>query len=252
MITFVNRLTAYLVLGLAGLIGGGTLLLFMVYLYIGSLKLVTLGLSESDILLLDAFLCLLFFVQHSVMIRKSFRERLARFLPSEYDSAFFAIVAGFVLLMLLVHWQESSYLIAAPQGILWWLLRAVFFLSLAGFAWSLWALGEFDPFGILPILNHLHATRKPEMPLTYRGPYRLVRHPILMVMILMIWSYPKLTLDRLLFNVLFTVWIVVGTLLEERDLVRSFGNDYLAYQQRVPMLIPYRLSLFRKPIEDRD
>ena len=60
MITFGNRFTAYCVLGLAGLIGGGTLLLFMLFLYIGPLKLVNLGLSESSILFLDVFLCLLF------------------------------------------------------------------------------------------------------------------------------------------------------------------------------------------------
>ena len=252
MVTSDNRFTAYLVLGLAGLIGGGTLLVFMVYLYIGPLKLVNLGLSESTILCLDAFLCLLFFVQHSVMIRKSFLQRLARFLPSEFEAAFYAIVAGFVLLLLLVFWQESSYTIAAPQGILRWLLRAVYFLSLAVFAWGVWSLGKFDPFGIIPILNHLRGTRKPAMPFIVCGPYRLVRHPWYISLILMIWSYPNLTLDRLLFNVLFTAWMVIGTLLEERDLAATFGNDYLAYQQRVPMLIPYRLSLFRKPIEDHD
>jgi protein-S-isoprenylcysteine O-methyltransferase Ste14 len=186
------------------------------------------------------------------MIRKSFRQRLARFLPSEYDAAFFAIIAGFVLLLLLVFWQESSYTIAAFQGNLRWLLRAVYFLSLAGFAWGLWSLGEFDPFGIIPILNHLRGTRKPAMPFIVCGPYRLVRHPLYFLLILMIWSYPNLTLDRLLFNVLCTAWMVIGTLLEERDLVTTFGDDYLAYQQQVPMLIPYRLGLFRKPIEDHD
>ena len=60
----------------------------------------------------------------------------------------------------------------------------------------------------------------------------------------MIWSYPDLTADRLLFNVLFTGWIIVGSVLEERDLVENYGEDYRSYQRRVPMLIPYR-----KPFE---
>lgn len=62
--------------------------------------------------------------------------------------------------------------------------------------------------------------------------------------LLMIWSYPDLTADRLVFNLLFTGWIIVGSVLEERDLVADYGDDYRNYQRRVPMLIPYR-----KPIE---
>jgi len=58
---------------------------------------------------------------------------------------------------------------------------------------------------------------------------------------LMIWSYPNLTADRMLFNVLCTIWMIIGTVLEERDLVVSFGKTYRDYQNKVPMLIPYRL-----------
>ena len=62
-----------------------------------------------------------------------------------------------------------------------------------------------------------------------------------LVVLLMIWGYPELTIDRLLFNVLWTLWIVVGTVLEERDLCDEFGDDYREYQRSVPMLVPLRL-----------
>jgi hypothetical protein len=35
---------------------------------------------------------------------------------------------------------------------------------------------------------------------------------------------------------------VVGILLEERDLVEMFGDDYRRYRQRVSMLVPWRKS----------
>ena len=241
MISPNRRLTSYFVIGLAGLLGGGTLMLFMLFLFIGPLKLVNLGLNGTTALWLNTSLCLAFFVQHSVMIRKSFRQRLARFISEKYDGAFFAIVAGVFLLVLIVFWQESAYTIASAQGILRWLLRGVFLLSIAGFAWSWWALGVFDPFGILPILDHLRGRERPPIPYTARGPYRWVRHPLYILMLLMIWSYPNLTADRLLFNVLCTIWMIIGTVLEERDLVASFGKTYRDYQNKVPMLIPYRL-----------
>jgi protein-S-isoprenylcysteine O-methyltransferase Ste14 len=61
-------------------------------------------------------------------------------------------------------------------------------------------------------------------------------------MLLLIWSCPEVSIDRFLFNILWTVWIVVATLLEERDLVDGFGEDYLEYQSKVPMLLPRRLK----------
>ena len=60
--------------------------------------------------------------------------------------------------------------------------------------------------------------------------------------LLMIWSYPDLTLDRALFNVLWTLWIIIGSVFEERDLVAEFGDRYREYQRNVPMLIPNHIA----------
>jgi len=51
---------------------------------------------------------------------------------------------------------------------------------------------------------------------------------------------PDLSLDRLLFNVLWSVWIVLGAYFEERDLVADFGEEYRQYQKSVPMLMPWK------------
>ncbi len=62
----------------------------------------------------------------------------------------------------------------------------------------------------------------------------------------MLWSCPDLTADRLLFNVLWTVWICVRAVLEEADLVADFGEKYIDYQSKVPMWIPWRGRIGRK------
>jgi protein-S-isoprenylcysteine O-methyltransferase Ste14 len=49
-----------------------------------------------------------------------------------------------------------------------------------------------------------------------------------------------MTADRVLFNVLWTSWMILGMYLEERDLVAEFGVAYREYQQAVPRLIPWR------------
>ncbi len=230
-----------MMLGLAGLLGQGTLLIFVLFLFAGSLDLLNLKMSETQTLWFDACLCLAFFIQHSTMIRRSFRERLVRFIPEHYSGAFYSVASGIVLLVLVVFWQKSAHTLVAPPNIVRWLFRTLYFLSIAGFVWGSRALSFSDPFGCKAILDHLRGTHLPPMPFIIRGPYRWVRHPLYFFFLLMIWSCPDVTADRLLFNVLWTGWIIVGTILEERDLLACFGDTYRDYQRRVPMLIPWRI-----------
>ena len=68
-------------------------------------------------------------------------------------------------------------------------------------------------------------------------------------MLVLIWSFPDVSLDRLLFNVLWTLWIVLGTYLEEKDLVAEFGEQYRQYQKTVPMLFPWRFPRGSKTVK---
>ncbi|MFC1834923.1 methyltransferase family protein [Thermodesulfobacteriota bacterium] len=111
--------------------------------------------------------------------------------------------------------------------------------------WGLWSLGKFDAFGLDPIRNPVRGPTADSGRLMVRGPYRRVRHPLYTFCLLMIWSYPDLTADRLVFNILWTAWIVVGTVLEERDLVEFFGEEYRKYQNQGPMLIPNSIRPIR-------
>jgi len=40
-------------------------------------------------------------------------------------------------------------------------------------------------------------------------------------------------------NLILTSYLIVGTYLEEKKLVREFGENYRNYQKKVSMLIPY-------------
>jgi protein-S-isoprenylcysteine O-methyltransferase Ste14 len=225
---------------LAVLFGGGSLMAFWVFLLAASPELVSLNLGADEVLWWDTGLCIAFFIQHSGMVRRSFRQRLAHFLPAEYEGAVYAIASGIVLLILIALWQKSGTTFTVPRGVFRWLFHITYFLSFAGFIWGTRALGAFDPFGLRPILGRLRGKKPRPMSFVVRGPYCWVRHPLYFFMLLMIWSCPDLTMDRLLFNGLWTVWIVIGSMLEERDLVLEFGDVYRGYQHRVPMFIPRR------------
>ena len=242
-----SELAAYTILALAALIGGVSLpAFFVLFLFVGPLNFVDLELSETTKSAWNTLLCVVFFLQHSVMVRRSYCRWSARFIPPHFHGASYTIASGVALLALVVLWQESAHTLMSARGPAWWLLRSVYFLSVVGFAWGILALGSFDTFGLRPILDRLRGTDTPPMPFTVRGPYRWVRHPLYFFSLLMIWSYPYLTTDRLLFNILWTAWIVGATTLEERDLVAVFGETYRDYQREVPMLVPFRLRSIRR------
>jgi methanethiol S-methyltransferase len=238
-----NKLFSYGIIYAAYFFCGASLLAFGVFLFAGSFQLFNLGFGPIRILFMDAVLSLLFFVQHSVMVRRSFRRNTEKFLPEGYYPAVYAIVSGIVLSIMLLFWQKSSWLLGSASGLYYWWFRFMFIASVAGFAWGNRSLSFFDPLGVKRIFFQMKNKPFKSSPFSVRGPYKLVRHPLYFSLLVMMWAIPDLTADRLLFNVLWTSWIVIGSFLEEKDLVEEFGDDYKEYQRNVPMLLPFQLRM---------
>jgi methanethiol S-methyltransferase len=66
-----------------------------------------------------------------------------------------------------------------------------------------------------------------------------VRHPWYAACLLLPWAR-DLDAPALAASVVFTLYVLVGTWLEERRLVFEFGEEYRAYQRRVSMLLPLK------------
>ena len=179
-------------------------------------------------------------VQHSGMVRREFRDRTSGIIPRRYGRAVYSIASGLLLTAIVTLWQPSDTHLFVLDGPFRLAAYAGVLAAIAVFVWGAIAQRRLDLFGLAAIQAHLRGTTEAASELVIRGPYRWVRHPWYAAAIVLFWSCPDMTADRLLFNVLWTVWICMGATFEEKDLLTEFGDDYARYRQRVPMLIPWR------------
>lgn len=241
-----RRIPLILVLVLTILIGGGGLLAFIILLYGGPYSGIDFGLSTMGILLFDTSLSLVFFLQHSGMLRKRLQRLMQRVLPKAFIGPLYNILSGIVILILVVFWQSSPTAVFSARGWVRLVFRGLFFFGLALIPWVMWTLGPLRNFRLTSIIDQVRGAETRPKPLVLHGPYRWVRHPLYLASLSLIWSNPEVTLDRLVMNLLFSGWVVLACTFEERRLVGQYGDAYRQYQQRVPMLLPLKLSLDRR------
>lgn len=77
------------------------------------------------------------------------------------------------------------------------------------------------------------------------GIHQIIRHPWYLGGIIIVWAN-DLSVSTILINIVVSIYFFIGSILEERKLVREFGEKYREYQQRVPMLIPWNLLKSRQ------
>ena len=77
--------------------------------------------------------------------------------------------------------------------------------------------------------------------------YRWLRHPIYAGTLLTFWAATDMSQGRLLLAGVFTLYLLVGLRLEERDLETELGPRYRDYRRRVGGLLPRRTPGTRDP-----
>lgn len=225
----------------AAFCGRVSMVAFLIFIFSGPFDFNRLQFNPGHWWLWNSLLSALFFIQHSAMLRKGMKRRMARLIPPYCIGAVFTLASALTLCAIMPLWQPSGVMLVEWSGPWRWVANILFCAAVAGTGWGVWALSPFDPLGTKPIKMHLAGRPQPvPPPFAVRGPYLWVRHPLYFFVLVMLWSRPELTADRLLFNLLWSGWIYVGTLLEEKDLLVEFGDVYRKYQSMVPMLLPWK------------
>jgi protein-S-isoprenylcysteine O-methyltransferase Ste14 len=193
-------------------------------------------------LLIDLALIALFGVPHSLMARPRYRRLWTVFLPEAAERSTYVALAALQLALLMAAWRPLPALLWDLEGAPG---TALFLVSALGWAFvglSTFAIDHLHLFGVRQTLHHWlgRPLRAPEF--AVRGPYHIVRHPLMLGFLLAFWSTPRMSVGHLVFAAAMTVYILIALEHEERDLRAAFGPLYDSYAARTPRLNPFARS----------
>lgn len=197
--------------------------------------------SLSIALVKNIGLVALFGIQHSIMARRPFKKWLSTILPQPVERSTYVLVSGLLLAFLVWQWEPMGGTIwNITQGSI--LFYTMYILSFTGWAIlfiSTFLINHFDMFGLRQ--TYFELIKKPYKPLQFKitAFYKIIRHPLYFGGIVGLWAIPDMSLTHLIFALLLTGYFIIGSIFEEKDLIRDFGDQYLEYKKSTGKFVPY-------------
>jgi len=174
-----------------------------------------------------------FALHHSVMARTGAKAWIARIVTPDLERSVYVWIASLLFLAVCWLWQPTPGIVWQTRGP----GLALYVAQLFGMALTLRAaqiVGIWELAGV--------QQPNPAAPIEFRaeGPFAIVRHPIYLGWVLMVFATPVMTTSRLLFAVISTLYLVAAIPFEERSLLETHRDTYGAYQKQMRWkLIPF-------------
>jgi protein-S-isoprenylcysteine O-methyltransferase Ste14 len=190
-------------------------------------------------MLVNAGLLSIFVLQHTIMARPAFKRAWTKVIPAAIERSTYVLAASVSLLVIFFLWRPMPRVIWDVESpVFAALLSAV---SLGG--WGMvfltsFVINHFDLFGLRQVWARFRARAFVPVGFRLAGPYKLVRHPLMVGFLIAFWATPQMTVGHLFFCVMTTGYILLGTWFEERDLIAEHGERYLEYRRQVRGLLP--------------
>ena len=175
----------------------------------------------------DVALFTIFALHHSIMARTGAKAWITRAIPADLERSAYVWISSLLFLAVCWLWRPLPGVAWQLPGMLTWLGIA---LQLVGL--TLTERGA-RIIGIWELAGVRQANRERPVEFKTTGPFALVRHPIYLGWILIVFGAGTMTMSRLLFATVSSVYLIAAVPLEESSLVESFGDKYRNYQRQV-------------------
>lgn len=169
-----------------------------------------------------------FALHHSVLARSGAKARVNRLVPPRYERSLYVWVASLLLIGVCLLWQPLPGVAYAVGN--WWRLP-FWALQMCGALLTTRAAGAIDPLELAGIRQTTGPASNDNLKI--RGPFLVVRHPIYLGWMMMVFLTPTMTINRLLFATISSAYLVLAIPWEEKSLVAAHGLRYQEYQQAV-------------------
>lgn len=178
---------------------------------------------------------------HSLLITHAVRDRVRSLFPRYhvFDRLIYVLFSTASLGLLFV-WLRTL-----PEQVLWdwpgwWQWVRWVGLAEAGLLFWLGARGYngHSFLGLTQIRDFAAGRTQPVPSFSTAGILGIIRHPWYTGTIIFMAFCLPFTDVNLVWRLVFVVYVLVGTELEERKLLRDFGDEYAAYRRQVPRFFP--------------
>lgn len=175
-----------------------------------------------------------YFFLHSFLANESLKDRLTnafRLSKQSYRRLYNLLNLISLPAILLLHYDTPSADLFASNS---FFIATGLLLTLGGLCLMLLAAKSYD------LLAFFGFSRETKMPLQINGLHRYMRHPLysgtLLLCLGICVAFPQLKNWYAL--LLMFVYLLIGIWLEEKKLIRHFGDAYVQYKKSVKRLIP--------------
>jgi methanethiol S-methyltransferase len=218
---------AFAWLGGAAFVGS---LAYFLYTYGVTLATPAAGASAFPAAAIDVLLFTVFAAHHSLFARPWIKQWVVRLVPRRLERSFYVWVASLLLVLVCGAWQSLPGTLYTSDSSLASFHAVV---VAAGVVLTAFGARRLAPLELAGIDQARRRRRGREASLVTSFPYNVVRHPIYLGWVLVVFGVPRMTMSRLLMACLSTAYLAIAVPWEERLLVREFGPEYERYARRV-------------------
>lgn len=195
----------------------------------------------TQALIINLAVLSVFALQHSIMARPGFKRWWTQFIHPAIERSTYVLLSSLVLILIYWQWRPIPDIVWEVQNATAvTLLHGIFALGWLIVFLSTFMINHFDLFGLKQVYEYMRNLEPKPIPFKMSFLYGVIRHPLMLGFIIAFWATPIMTAGHLIFSITTTLYILVAVkFLEERDLRKMHGEQYVTYQKEVPMLIPF-------------